>query len=68
MSAWYSCLSAHAEALMTMCEPASATKRFYDLKRHNKVVHNTKVEHYQNLTSQIDSENTNIQNLNKRMS
>ena len=41
------------------------TKRFYDFKRHNKVVHNTKVAHYQNVTSQIDSENTNIKYLNK---
>ena len=39
------------------------TKRFYDLKKHLKVMH--KIKNTQNLTSQIDSENTNEQNLNK---
>ena len=41
------------------------TKRVNDLKRHLKVMHNMKIKHPQNLTSQIDTENTNIQNQNK---
>ena len=41
------------------------TKRVNDLKRHLKVMHNMKIKHPQNLTSQIDTANTNIQNQNK---
>ena len=41
------------------------TKRVNDLKRHLKVMHNMKLKHPKNLTSQIDTENTNIQQSNK---
>ena len=41
------------------------TKRVNDLKRHLKVMHNMKIKHPQKLTSQIDTENTNIQQSNK---
>ena len=41
------------------------TKRVNDLKRHLKLMHNMKIKHPQNLTSQIDTENSNIQNQNK---
>ena len=41
------------------------TKRVNDLKRHMKVMHNMKIKHPQNFISQISSENTNTQNLNK---
>ena len=41
------------------------TKRVNDLKRHLKVMHNMKIKHLQNLTSKIDTEDTNIQNQNK---
>ena len=41
------------------------TKRVNDLGRHMKVMHNMKIKHPQNFISQISSENTNTQNLNK---
>ena len=41
------------------------TKRVNDLKRHLKVMHNMKLKHPKNLTSQIDTENTNIQQSNE---
>ena len=41
------------------------TKRVNDLKRHLKVMHNMKIKHPQNLTSQVDTENSNIQQSNK---